>query len=195
MRMSLRRRRASRLLLEPALIVASILLAFGLNGWWEARTDRMLAERALASFEQEIRQNRESLLAVLPYHDHLHALFSGLSRTGAVRTFEDVRYLDGFDGWQPAPLTTTAWSTAIATGAMAHLDFDTVRELSALYTLQERFSQNSDGSFLLTPSALTDATIGATVISAEIHMTDLTNGSRALVKAYDGVLEWLADRR
>jgi hypothetical protein len=190
--MNVRRRRTSALLLESALIVASILLAFALNGWWETRQERRLGERALASFEQEIRQNRENLVAVMPYHRHLHALFSELSVSGAVRTFDDIRYLEGFDGWQPPILTSTAWSTAIATGALAVLDFDTVREISAVYTLQDRFVRHSDGSFLTAPGALTDANIGATLISAEIFLTDVTNASLDMVAAYDRLLESLA---
>jgi hypothetical protein len=193
--MSPRRRRPSTLLLESALIVASILLAFALNGWWEARQERRLAARALASFEQEVRQNRENLLAVMPYHRHLHILFSELSVAGAVTTFDDVRYLEGFEGWQPPVLTSTAWSTAIATGALAHLDYDTVREISALYALQDRFVRHSDGTFLTAPGALTDANIGATVVSAEIHLTDLTNGSVDMIAAYDRLLAVLAGRR
>jgi hypothetical protein len=193
--MGIRRRRTSALLLESALIVASILLAFALNGWWETRQERRLGERALASFAQEIRQNRENLAAVMPYHRHLHTLFSDLSVSGSVRTFDDIRYLEGFDGWQPPVLTSTAWSTAIATGALAFLDFDTVREISAVYTLQDRFARHSDGSFLTAPGALTDANIGASLISAEIFLTDVTNTSIDMITAYDRLLEWLADRR
>jgi hypothetical protein len=193
--MSPRRRRTSALLLESALIVGSILLAFALNGWWETRQERRLGERALASFEQEIRQNRENLMAVMPYHRHLHTLFSELSVSGAVRTFDDIRYLDGFEGWQPPVLTSTAWSTAIATGVLSVLDYDTVREISAVYTLQDRFVRHSDGSFLTAPGALTDANIGATLISAEIFLTDVTNTSLDMVAAYDGLLESLTHRR
>jgi hypothetical protein len=61
----MRRRHLSRVLLESALIVASILLAFALNRWWEARQDRMLAERALATFVQEISENRDNLVIAI----------------------------------------------------------------------------------------------------------------------------------
>lgn len=185
---------ASRLLLESTLIVGSILLAFALNGWWEARQERQLAERALASFEHEILQNRENLRNVMPYHQELYELFAELSVTGSVRTFDDVRGLEGFAGWQPPFLTTTAWSTAIATGALAHMDFDMVRELSAVYTLQDRYVQHSDGAYLMAPGALTDANIGSTVISAEIFLMDVTHGARELLTAYDRLLEVLRMR-
>jgi hypothetical protein len=187
-----RHRPASRLLLESVLIVVSILLAFALNGWWEARQDRNLALHALASFEKEIGQNRANLLDVMPYHVQLHELIAGLA--GTIRTFEDVRGLEGFDGFQPAFLTTTAWSTAIATGALNHLDYDLVSELSSVYTFQERFVQLSDARHLLAPTAMADANIAATVFSAEIYLIDVIAGARDLVARYDRILETLGER-
>jgi hypothetical protein len=189
-----RHRPASRLLLESVLIVVSILLAFGLNGWWEARQDRNLARHALASFEKEIGQNRANLMDVMPYHLQLHDLVAGLSLAGSVRTFEDVRGLDGFEGFQPAFLTATAWSTAIATGALNHLDYDLVSELSSVYTFQDRFVVQSDARHLLAPTAMADANIAATVFSAEIYLIDVIAGARDLVARYDRILDVLASR-
>jgi hypothetical protein len=184
----MRRRRFSRLLLESTLIVASILLAFSLNRWWEARQDRLLADRALASFAQEVAENRDNLLRVMPYHQGLHDLFASLSAAGTVRTFEDVRELEGFDGFQPAFLTTTAWHTAMATGALVHMDYDIVRELSALYTFQDRYTEYSDFRHLLAPGALADANIAAALFSAEIYLIDVISGAGELVAMYDQML-------
>jgi hypothetical protein len=192
--MTTRRRHLSRLLLESALIVASILLAFALNRWWEARQDRMLADRALATFAQEIAENRANLARVMPYHEGLHDLFAGLSAAGTVRTFEDVRELEGFDGFQPAFLTTTAWHSALATGAVVHMDYDIVRELSALYTFQNRYTEYSDFRHLLAPDALADANIAAALFSAEIYLIDVISGARDLIAIYDRVLERLVGR-
>jgi hypothetical protein len=170
------------------LIVSSILLAFALNRWWEARQDRLLADRALATFAQEIKQNRDNLLRVMPYHRGLHDLFAGLSAAGTIRTFEDVRELEGFDGFQPAFLTTTAWHTAIATGALVHMDYDIVRELSALYTFQDRYTDYSDFRHLVAPGALADANIAAALFSAEIYLIDVISGAQHLVALYDRLL-------
>ena len=189
-----RHRTTSALLLQSALIVASILLAFALNGWWETRQDRSLAEQALVSFEREIAQNRANVLDVMPYHVGLHELIADLSAAGTVRSFEDVRGLEGFDGFQPAFLTTTAWNTAIATGALNHISYDLVSELSSVYAFQERFSEYSDFRHLLAPSAMADANIAATVFSAEIYLIDVLSGARDLVARYDRMLELLAER-
>lgn len=176
------------ILLDSALIVASILLAFALNGWWEARQDRELAEKALTSIEIEIAQNRSNVLAAMPYHRRLQELFAGLSAAGSIRTFEDVRGLEGFDGFQPAVVTTTAWSTASNTGALNHIDYELVNELSAVYALQERFAEYSDFRHLLAPAAMADANIAATMFSAEIYLIDVLTGARQLVATYDEML-------
>ena len=186
-----RRRTPSGLLLDSALIVGSILLAFALNGWWEARQDRQLAEKALTSIEIELAQNRSNVLAVMPYHHRLHELIAGLSAAGSIRTFEDVRGLEGFDGFQPAFVTTTAWSTAINTGALNHMDYELVNELSAVYAFQERFADYSDFRHLLAPAAMADANIAATVFSAEIYLIDVLTGARELVDRYNGMLDRL----
>ena len=188
-----RRRTLSGLLLDSALIVASILLAFALNGWWEARQDRQLAEKALTSIEIEIAQNRSNVLAVMPYHRRLHELIAGLSAAGSIRTFEDVRGLEGFDGFQPAFVTTTAWTTAINTGALNHMDYALVNDLSAVYAFQERFADYSDFRHLLAPAAMAEANIAATVFSAEIYLIDVLTGARELVDRYDAMLARLRE--
>lgn len=186
-------RKLPGVLLDSALIVASILLAFALNGWWEARQERQLAEKALNSIEIEIAQNRRNVLAAMPYHQRLQALFTELSAAGSIRTFEDVRGLEGFDGFQPAVVTTTAWSTAINTGALNHMNYELVNELSAVYALQERFAEYSDFRHLLAPEAMADANIAATMFSAEIYLIDVLTGAQELVATYDAILSRLRD--
>jgi len=47
-----------RLFLEGLVIVASILLAFGIDAWWDARQERERVEAALQSVADEVTQNR-----------------------------------------------------------------------------------------------------------------------------------------
>ena len=44
-------------------------------------------------------------------------------------------------------LLQTAWQTAVATGALTHLDYETVAALSLTYTLQDRFREDSRTGF------------------------------------------------
>lgn len=180
-----------RVLLESALVVFSILLALAADGWWESRKERLLAEQALDSFIQEIRANRENLRRVMPYHAELYSQFQALNNGGAVRTFNDLRQVEGFQGFRPAFLTDTAWRTALATGALNHMEYETVSRLSALYTAQQRFVETSWPDFITGAGAWTDANIGSTVLSVVIYLSDVTAGEQELLVFYDTVLKTL----
>jgi hypothetical protein len=187
-------RSTRRLTLESVLIVLSILLAFALNGWWEGRQQARLATRALASFEAEIGQNRARLQEVMPYHARLREQFSALGASGSVRSFEDLRRVEGFTGFRPAFLTTTAWRSSLASGALTHLDYEILTALSELYTLQEGFSARSDPTHLIGVGAFSEANIESTVISAAAYLGDVTYGAQELLQMYDAVLERLQSR-
>ena len=51
-----------RVFVEGVVIVGSILLAFGLQAWWEGRQEQGEVGRDLMSVAQELRVNRESVL-------------------------------------------------------------------------------------------------------------------------------------
>ncbi|MEZ4702573.1 MAG: hypothetical protein R2834_19725 [Rhodothermales bacterium] len=180
-----------KLLVESFFIVFSILLAFALNGWWGARQRQALADRALTDFVQEIRQNRENLQEVIPYHIDLRKKFSDIVNAGTVRTFADLDQLNGFQGFRPAFLTTTAWETAIATGALTELKYDDVAALSELYTMQERFVEISMPNFMLGSGSFSDANINSTMLTAMLYLGDVTAGEDRLTKIYDRVLQQL----
>jgi hypothetical protein len=163
----------------------------GRLGWWEARQENRLGERALVGFEQEIRQNWQSLRDVMPYHVHLRDQFVALSGTGEIRSFDDLRRVEGFRGVRPAFLTTTAWRTSLATGALTHIDYDLVAALSSLYTLQERFTETSRPDFLSSPGAWTEANVASTVQSVVLYFGDVTAQARELAEVYQVVLELL----
>ncbi len=51
----------ARLFAEGVLIVASILLAFGIDAWWKGRNDRIDEQEILHGLKEEISQNRAIL--------------------------------------------------------------------------------------------------------------------------------------
>lgn len=50
-----------RIFVEGVVIVGSILLAFGLEAWWDDRGERGLAQSELRQVREELRQNRDQL--------------------------------------------------------------------------------------------------------------------------------------
>lgn len=184
-----------KLLVESLLIVLSILLALAMDSWREGRQNAARAEQALASFEAEIRRNKAVIETVMPYHLRLQKDLIRLRDEGAIRTFEDLQNIEGFEGFRPAILEETAWRTAVATGTLEHLDYETVQILSRLYTAQERVIAHSDPTYLFGATSLADENIPALVRGATFYLGDLTSGDRSLVEAYEKVLRLLEKRR
>jgi hypothetical protein len=73
------------LLSEMVLIVASILLAFALDSWWDERKDRVEEQEILHGLREEFQLNRESLERRLAQHTKEQAeleVLRAASRTG-----------------------------------------------------------------------------------------------------------------
>lgn len=124
---------------ESVFVVGSILLALGVDEWSENRDFAELADQSLGIFEQEIVQNRDRVEDGLPYHQGIRQILAGMMATPP--PVIDLRRI--MEGLEPPALQTTAWETALATGALTHMDFDIVRALSLTYTLQEGFVARS----------------------------------------------------
>lgn len=111
-----------RALVESVLITFSILFALAVDSWAEQRNDRELAARSLAIFEREIRQNLARVEDVAPYHRGLSAVVGEMVQDPA-RAAELRNVLEGVE---PSILLDTAWETALAIGALTHMDFEVV---------------------------------------------------------------------
>ena len=92
---------------EAALIVASILLAFALDSWWDERRDRVEEQEILQGLQEEFRQNR----AALEYRMERHATEQGqmevlLAATRAGRWTDGELSLDAAIASMLTPPTT-----------------------------------------------------------------------------------------
>jgi hypothetical protein len=120
---------------EATLVVLGVVLAFAANEWREARAQREQGRQVLAAIVGELESNRAEVAASLEYH------------TGRL---EMLRTEPG-DGWEPAArdfprgfiaaarVARTAWESASETGALVHLGFDVVHDLSDVYAQQQRY--------------------------------------------------------
>jgi hypothetical protein len=131
-----------RVLVESFFIMFSILLALAVDGWTENRQHRRLAQQSLGIFEREIRQNLARIEDVGPYHAGLRSVVAEALANPAQAA--DMRSI--VEGLQPTVLLNTAWQTALATGALTHIDVETVSALSLTYSIQERFRADAQAS-------------------------------------------------
>jgi hypothetical protein len=160
------------------------------NQWQDARRERRLADQAIASFRQELTANRRRLRELVPYHEHVRDEMARLDAAHAVTRFSDMEKIQGFRGFRPAFLLETAWRTAIATGALTHIDYPTVSGLSTTYTLQERIDELNRATLptMMSGGALSDAQAAGTLRQGAFYLQDISGLEREVLRTYDEML-------
>ncbi|MEM9234318.1 MAG: hypothetical protein AAGA69_08790 [Pseudomonadota bacterium] len=172
---------------EAAFVVFGVVLALAANGWREARADQAEAAAAHLAIQQEIQDNRDAVAQAVAAHDVRLEAIGNPQDSAPV----DMRaFRDGFI--RPAStLSKAAWNSASETGALAHMEFETVRELGALYAYQDRYSQQvTSYSSLIYETLFEQGYQG--IISNKAGMISMISTLRyqeaALVEVYDGYL-------
>jgi hypothetical protein len=129
-----------RLVFEMFLLVASAMLALGVNDWNNERERKQLAHRVMEELKVEVAQNRQSIDATLSYHE---AMSKGFQATlDAMAKGEPWEYPAGFEGLDQNLFQRAAYDSALLSQTLPHLRPVTLSALSALYTQQEEYTQN-----------------------------------------------------
>jgi hypothetical protein len=136
-----RKRRSGRLLVESAIVIVSVLFAFGLNEWRLLRADDALARTVLTSFQQEIGDNLALLEQYRPRHIALAEAVLQIPPESLVGRSAAELLLEARTGEGAVimPLAEGAWQTAVSTGALRLLDYETAALLSGIYHAQQGF--------------------------------------------------------
>ena len=182
----------SRVLVESVLVVGSILLALALDEWNEDLEFQNLADRSLVNFEREIQQNRLRLADVTLFHLELRDVLVNMDASAVAVPATTIRNI--MEGFQPAILVSTAWETAVATGALGYMEYDVVAGLSLTYNLQERLvTLNRSGLNDLLVGGLRSGETELLVYAANRYMRELTGAEQELEGVYDLVLGLIAE--
>ncbi|MDH3271896.1 MAG: hypothetical protein OEN56_11210, partial [Gemmatimonadota bacterium] len=180
-------------LVESVFVVASILMALAVDEWAQDQEYAELADQSLSIFEREIRDNRARLDDVAPYHMGIRDLL------GQMRELPGPpREISSFmEGMSPPVLLNTAWETALATGALTHMEFEVVSALSLTYSIQESFEDRSRASRprIVSTEGLSPAAIRAQVEEAYDYVATLSQDESELMTVYDQALEVIAAHR
>ncbi len=169
---------------ESMLIVVSILFALYLDEWRDDRQDAENIEDALAYFVSEIQQNRARVEDAAPFNQGLRHV---LSRRQEVRAIESVAtFVNIFESYNPVVLQSTAWETAIATGALAKMDYKLVSALSLTYSLQNRYQQVSQNGMaeMTSPQNLSEEKLDLAVYNAIRYLDTVTGMETELGAVY-----------
>ena len=178
------------LALESAMIVLSVLLALAASRWVDSRKQQQLATQAVASFDHEIRANQQRVLEVYPYHQALAAAARRLDSLGATHSYAEwKRQVPAWSGFRPPDVTTTAWQTALTTGALANLPYSQVGALSDAYTIQTKLDAFTGASIPLFD--FSDAAMPATVRRINAYMQTVVSFETVLLREYADGLQTL----
>lgn len=179
-------------LVESVFVVLSILLALAVDEWAANRDFAELADQSLSIFEQEIVQNRDRVADGLPYHGGIRDLLGQMILTPP--PVVDLRSI--MQGLEAPVLLNTAWETALATGALTHMDFEVVRALSLTYSIQEGFTTRSRSDRPRFNGAdAAPAQIAAQVQEAHDYVAALARDETELLTVYNQALELIHAHR
>ncbi|MFW6083777.1 MAG: hypothetical protein ACODAA_01020 [Gemmatimonadota bacterium] len=171
-------------------IVLGVLLALGVNEWREARAEDELAERALAQIADEVDRSRQVVAERHPYHsaalDSLQSYAEDLDPQLGVDDVSRARL--GFPrGGRFAPLFSSAYEAARASGALAYVDYETLGLLSSIYEMQKTLTEQDDRvvELLFSPVNLQPGKFYYTLSLVPGLMRDVVNSEETLLDLYD----------
>lgn len=180
-------------LIESALIVLSILLALWLDERQEELEAMELVDRSLSNFYNELTQNRARIEDVIGYHQAVGQILARRNNSGDSTSV--VEFRDIMDAMQAIILTSSAWESAVATGALGRMDYSLVSALSLTYNTQMRFDNNYNTTLrsLLSPNNMSDQNLEITIYNASRFVADMANSESQLSAYYAQTLELLAE--
>ena len=176
----------AEVIVQSITVTVSILLALWVDQWKQRRAERDLAMESMSNFVKEIRQNEARVDDILPYHVGLRSMLAQVESTHAIHTQAEFQSTIGVDGLRPPSLLQTAWQTAVATGALTHLDYETVAALSLTYTLQDRFREDSRTGFqqLVQSADFRPGGADLALHSADNYLREVVNSENDLRATY-----------
>ena len=180
------------LALESVMIVFSVLLALAASSWADAHKEHKLAVQARESFVQEVQANRARVMKALPYHRALTDAVLLVDSTGGVTSYAAWRHrVPIWSGFAPPDIASTAWQSALATGALSRMPFREVASLSTVYTLQGRL--DTFNAAYLPLFDFSDPAMSGTVRRMHAYMQTILSYETTLLREYDTTLVVLGE--
>jgi hypothetical protein len=181
-----------RTIVESALIVISILLALALDEWQEDLEIQELIDRSIVNFQNELTQNKSRIEDIGVYHRGVLQVLQRRTFVSDSESLEEFRNI--MEALQPIVLTSSAWETAVATGALGRMDYELVSALTLTYNTQVRFDDDyrSTLRLLLSPINLNKENLPITTYNAGRFVTDVTSAESELSVYYAQTLELIS---
>jgi type II secretory pathway pseudopilin PulG len=183
----------SQLIIQPVMIILSILAALAVNQWQESKARTQRVADARSAFVNEIRSNRELLLSedYLPHHRRLRQEYGQIMKG-------ELQDKNSFfeTGVHPTPLRDSAWRVLSGTATLMDLPPEIVLALSDIYRAQDSLEKRNDGflNAISAPRSDRDSPAYAKDATTSIGMflNDLVPAEERLLDRYQHALEKLS---
>ncbi len=179
-------------LLEGLLIVVSVLLAFWVGEFREARANHELTARVLNGISEEIEHNLGIVEPFVPMHTKWLEALEKTDTSKGSQTGLDVWFATRPpfppDVKSPFPsLRRSAWDTALSGGALRLIDYDVAAALAEVYRAQDQTTANVQrlaAGALSSTTTYDAASRGASVRLLWLTLADIQSAEVDLVGLY-----------
>ncbi|HKP03908.1 MAG TPA: hypothetical protein VJU77_11190 [Chthoniobacterales bacterium] len=183
----------TQLIIQPIMIVLSILAALGVDNWQKSQAKVRRVADTKAAFVKEITANKQLLQSqnYLPFHRKLQAEYAAAVKNNAPDpgTFFE-------SGPHSAPLRDSAWRVVSGTFTLMELPSGFVLALTDIYRLQDSLEKHNQGflSSLSTPRSDRETPAYAKDLthSISLFLNELVPAEERLIRNYDHLLERFA---
>ena len=180
-----------KMALEVPPVVLAVLLAFGINSWWQQRQRAQVAANSKANITREVKRNlatvennyegnKRNIVMMKELIQQAKASPDSLIQGTGVKVF---------------PLTDAAWQSSYLTGAIRDLDHSFIQDAATIYGLQEDIKAELYGTL----SALTgidtyqpENTISSLMIETDL-IKEYIGDSELIMRYYREFLEKYGD--
>ncbi|NQU28607.1 MAG: hypothetical protein HQ528_09990 [Candidatus Marinimicrobia bacterium] len=120
----------NRIIIEIVSVMFAVLVALGVDQWWEDRENLELAAKLKVGIENEIKNNLEEIKGT-------HENYTSTNDSLIVYLSKPEIDLDNFNlNLELALLTSATWNTAQMLKAIHSMDYEWIIEVSTVYELQ-----------------------------------------------------------
>ena len=183
----------TQLIIQPIMIVLSILAALGVDNWQKSQAKVRRVADTKAAFVKEITANKQLLQSqnYLPFHRKLQAEYAAAVKNNAPDpgTFFE-------SGPHSAPLRDSAWRVVSGTFTLMELPSGFVLALTDIYRLQDSLEKHNQGflSSLSTPRSDRETPAYAKDLthSISVFLNELVPTEERLIRNYDHLLQRFA---
>ena len=182
----------SDLIIQPIMIVLSILAALTVNNWQESRALARRVADARVAFVNEITGNKKLLLSdgYLPHHRRLQAEYKKIATEGAP---DSHAFFD--TGLHPTPLRDSTWRMLSGSTTLMELPSGFVLALTDIYRLQTSIEKSNEDFLISLVAPRSDRESPAyqkdAANSIRMFLNDLVPAEERLLDSYDKALEKL----